>query len=70
MTESERSAASIERLPTALGESIEQLSGDKVLLDALGTELAQAYLAVRKAEWEAMKDLELEEEVKLLLERY
>jgi glutamine synthetase len=70
MTESERSAASIERLPTTLGESIEQLSGDKVLLDALGTELAQAYLAVRKAEWEAMKDLELEEEVKLLLERY
>jgi len=70
MTESERTAASIERLPTTLGESIEQLSGDKVLLDALGTELAQAYLAVRKAEWEAMKDLELEEEVKLLLERY
>jgi glutamine synthetase len=70
LTESERSAASIERLPTTLGESIEQLSGDKVLLDALGTELAQAYLAVRQAEWEAMKDLELEEEVKLLLERY
>jgi glutamine synthetase len=70
LTESERSAAGIERLPTTLGESIEQLSSDKVLLDALGTELAQAYLAVRKAEWEAMKDLELEEEVKLLLERY
>jgi glutamine synthetase len=70
MTESERSNRGIELLPTNLGESIEQLSGDKVLLDALGTELAQAYLAVRKAEWEAMKDLELEDEVKLLLERY
>jgi glutamine synthetase len=57
-------------LPINLGLSIEQLSGDNVLLDALGTELAQAYLAVRKAEWEAMKDLEMEEEVKLLLERY
>jgi glutamine synthetase len=70
MSETERSTQGIELLPTNLGESIEQLSGDKVLLDALGPELAQAYLAVRKAEWEAMKDLELEEEVKLLLERY
>jgi glutamine synthetase len=70
MTESERSTRGIELLPTNLGESIEQLSNDKVLLDALGTELTQAYLAVRKAEWEVMKDLELEEEVKLLLERY
>jgi glutamine synthetase len=68
--EAERSAHGIDLLPTNLGESIEQLSNDKVLLDALGTELAQAYLAVRKAEWEAMKDFELEEEVKLLLERY
>lgn len=70
MVESERSACGIDRLPTNLGESIEQLSGDKVLLDALGEELAHVYLAVRKAEWEAMKDLELEDEVKLLLERY
>jgi glutamine synthetase len=70
MTEAERSTRSIDLLPTNLGESIEQLSNDRVLLDALGPELAQAYLAVRKAEWEAMKDLQLEEEVKLLLERY
>lgn len=70
MSDSERSNGNIERLPRNLGQSIEQLSKDKVLLDALGPELAQAYLAVRKAEWEAMKDLELEEEVKLLLERY
>jgi glutamine synthetase len=70
LTESERSDRQIDRLPTNLGDSIEQLSNNKILLDALGTELAQAYLAVRKAEWEAMKDLELEAEVKLLLERY
>jgi glutamine synthetase len=70
MTESERCDRAIELLPTNLGDSIEQLSNNKVLLDALGPELAQAYLAVRKAEWDAMKDLELAEEVKLLLERY
>lgn len=70
MSESELTARGIERLPTNLGEAIEQLSNDQVILNALGSELAQAYLAVRKAEWEAMKDLELEAEVKLLLERY
>ena len=70
LSESERTTHGIDLLPINLGLSIEQLSSDNILLDALGTELAQAYLAVRKAEWEALKDLELEEEVKLLLERY
>lgn len=70
LTELERSQRGIELLPTTLGEAIGNLSADQVLLDALGVELAQAYLAVRKAEWEAMKDFELEEEVELLLERY
>lgn len=60
----------IQRLPQNLGEAIEHLTGDRLLLDALGAELSQAYLAVRKAEWQAMKDMELEEEVNLLLERY
>jgi glutamine synthetase len=70
MTESDRNLRGIDPLPDNLGQSIEQLSSDEVLLNALGAELAQAYLAVRKAEWEAMKDLAMEEEVKLLLERY
>ncbi|NEP37714.1 MAG: glutamine synthetase, partial [Moorea sp. SIO3B2] len=70
LTELERSHKGIELLPTNLGEAIGNLSADQVLLDALGVELAQAYIAVKKAEWEAMKDFELEEEVELLLERY
>ncbi|NER95835.1 MAG: glutamine synthetase [Symploca sp. SIO1B1] len=70
LTESERSERGIDRLPTNLGEAIEQLRNNQVLLDALGAELAQAYLAVRQAEWEGMKDLDLDAEVKLLLERY
>ncbi|NER87512.1 glutamine synthetase family protein [Moorena sp. SIO3A2] len=70
LTELERSQRGIELLPTNLGEAIGNLSADQILLDALGVELAQAYLAVKKAEWEAMKDFELEEEVELLLERY
>ncbi len=70
MTQEDRSVCNIDALPINLEQSLEQLSNDKVLLDALGSELAQAYLAVRKAEWEAMKNFKLEEEVKLLLERY
>jgi Glutamine synthetase, catalytic domain len=53
-----------------LGGAIAQLERDEVLLEALGAEFATAYLAVRKAEWEAMKHWKLEEEVQLLLERY
>jgi glutamine synthetase len=60
----------IELLPQNLGTAITHLSNNSVLLNALGTPLAQAYLAVRKAEWEAMKDMELDQEVKLLLQRY
>jgi glutamine synthetase len=70
MTEADRSSCNIDALPINLEQSIEQLSNNEVLLDALGTELAQAYLAVRQAEWEAMNNLKLEDEVKLLLERY
>ncbi|MEW6495332.1 MAG: glutamine synthetase family protein [Cyanobacteriota bacterium] len=70
MTEAARSSGSIDLLPINLEQAIEQLSNDKVLLDALGSELAQAYLAVRKAECEAMQELDLDTEVKLLLERY
>ncbi|MBC6479403.1 MAG: glutamine synthetase [Hormoscilla sp. GM7CHS1pb] len=70
LTERGNAARKIERLPQNLGEAIEHLSGDRLLLDALGAELNRAYLAVRKAEWEAMKDMELETEVNLLLERY
>lgn len=66
----EREARGIDLLPTTLGDAIAHLSRDDVLLNALGSELAKAYLAVRQAEWEAMKDMQLEQEVKILLERY
>ncbi|HEX6907397.1 MAG TPA: glutamine synthetase family protein [Terriglobales bacterium] len=70
LTEAERAARGLDPLPTTLSEAIAHLRQDQVLLTALGPELAQAYLAVRTAEWEALKDLELADEVKLLLERY
>ncbi len=70
LPEAERRLHGIDRLPENLGMAIEHLSCNKTLLDALGTDLAQAFLAVRRMEWKALQEKPLEEEVKLLLERY
>ena len=70
LPESDRRARGIDPLPTRLDGSMEQLRKDTVLLDALGPDLARVYLAVRKAEWKAMADWNLDKEVKSLLDRY
>lgn len=66
----ERSALGIEALPSSLAVAIAALEENAVLLSALGTERAKTFLAVRQAEWMALKDLSLPEEVRLLAERY
>lgn len=66
----ERQQQKIDRLPETLGDAIDHLSCDQVLLTELGHPLAQAFLAVRKAEWDHLKEFTLDEETKLLLERY
>ena len=70
LSDEERHKRGIQQLPSALGEAIAALERDDVLLDALGSGLAQSYLAVRRAEWEAMRTMPHDEEVRLLLERY
>ena len=70
LPDEERRARGIDPLPVNLGAAIDHLGRDSVLLAALGPTLAQAYLAVRRAEWQALKDVDLAGEVRLLLERY
>jgi glutamine synthetase len=70
LPEAERTALGIDALPTRLGESMEELRKDGVLMEALGPDLGKAFLAVRQAEWDAMKDWTLEREVGLLVDRY
>jgi glutamine synthetase len=70
LSASERTTRGIDPLPTRLGEAIEHLRKDGALLDALGPELSKAYIAVREAEWNAMKDWTPDQEAKLLLDRY
>jgi glutamine synthetase len=70
LAEAERQRRGILPLPTSLGEAIAALEADGVLREALGLDLARSFLAVRRAEWQALKDVPHEEEVRLLLERY
>ena len=70
MPEDQRKARGVDLLPRNLGEAIDALRKDDVLLDAMGPELARSYIAVRQNEWDNLRDLTLEEEVALLAERY
>jgi glutamine synthetase len=65
-----RREAGVEPLPADLGAALERLRQDEVLLEALGSERARAYLAVKDAEWDALNGLSLAEEAALLAERY
>ena len=70
MPEEQRKSRGIDLLPQTLGEAIDALSNDNVLLNAMGSALAKSYAAVRQNEWDNLKDLSLEQEVALLAERY
>ncbi len=50
LTEAERDEAGARRLPETLGEALDNLEADKLLMDALGPLRSDAYLAVKRAE--------------------
>ncbi|MBV8710260.1 MAG: glutamine synthetase [Solirubrobacterales bacterium] len=52
LSDDERTARAIDRLPASQAEALDALAADGLLLGALGTELADSYLAVRRSEWE------------------
>lgn len=70
LSSEERERMGFDPLPTSLGQALDALREDTVLLGSLGPARARAYLAVKQMEWEALKELTLEEEVRLLAERY
>ncbi|HWP29688.1 MAG TPA: glutamine synthetase family protein [Chloroflexota bacterium] len=53
LSDAERAARGIRRLPDSLGAALAALEADPVLMDALGEPLARSYLAVRRSEWNA-----------------
>jgi glutamine synthetase len=50
LSDSERAQRGIERLPASLGEALDALEADEVLMDALGPLRSRAYLAVKRSE--------------------
>lgn len=70
LSPAERDIKGWDRLPPDLNTAITHFANDTVLQDTLGNPLATALLAIRRMEWEAMHTLSLEEEVRLLLEKY
>ncbi len=53
LSEAERVRGGIEPLPATQAEALAALAGDRVLTEALGPVLTEAYLAVRRSEWAA-----------------
>jgi len=53
LSESERTARGIVRLPSTLEAALDRLAADPVLTAALGPLLARAFLAVKRSEWQA-----------------
>lgn len=61
-SDDERAAYGIRRYPTTQAAALDALEGDAVLMDALGTALSTAYLAVKRSEYEAFaaEDIDFE----------
>jgi len=53
LSESEREARGIARMPATQREALDALADDQLLGEALGGTLLESYLVVRRAEWEA-----------------
>lgn len=52
LTDDERTASGIVPMPATQAEALDALAADGLLLEALGPELADSYMAVRRSEWE------------------
>lgn len=56
LSDEERAAQGIERLPPTLAEALDALEADDTLAAALGEELFGSYLEVKRSEWEQSTD--------------
>jgi len=70
LPEEERSRLGVAPFASDLGEALDALEGSTVLREALGDILFDTYLAVRRHEWDTMKDLPIEEAAAISRFRY
>lgn len=52
MSEEEREKLGIKTLPTSLGEALEELKADPVMVEALGPHIYERFLEAKRLEWE------------------
>jgi glutamine synthetase len=62
LTDAERSARGIHRLPDSLGAALDALEADTLLMDSLGDLRRRAYLAVKRSEAVAFADMDIARE--------
>jgi len=60
----------VKLLPSNMKDALDKLEKNEVILNAMGMDLRKSYLAVKKAEYEALQKLPSGKEVELLLEKY
>jgi len=64
LSDGERAARNIRRLPGTLAEALERLEENAVLTEALGPLLTRSFLAVKRLEWESFSKQDVAYEVK------
>ena len=58
------------RHPGPLGEAVDALERDEVLMTAMGEVLSREYLLVKSADWESSKDMDADSELRQYFHRY
>jgi glutamine synthetase len=64
LSDGERAARNIRRLPGTLAEALDRLEETAVLTEALGPLLTRSFLAVKRLEWESFSKQDVAYEVK------
>ena len=62
-SDAERQDRNIQRYPTTQAEVLDALEADPVLMTALGTQLANSYITVKRSEFEAFRKQDVEFEI-------
>jgi glutamine synthetase len=70
LSDEERAKMGIERYPTTLDEALNALEQDQVLMEALGPELSNAYLTVKRSEYQAFAAEDVDFEIKHHLDKF
>jgi glutamine synthetase len=60
----------IEELPSCPADALENLENNIIIMNSLGKGLSTAYLAVKREEWRILKNLNMDEEVSYLIDKY